>query len=66
LFIAIANEESPKIATAGKVKARSTELIWDGWHFPVDNQVVTGITIEIKLQEQILYLAKDKGIAELL
>jgi hypothetical protein len=66
LFKAIANEESPKIATAGKVKALRSELIWDGWHFPVDNQVVTGITIEIKFQDQILYLAKDKGIEDLL
>jgi hypothetical protein len=61
VFQGIANVEFPIIATAGRVTAWTTELIWNNWNLPVSEKVIGDLEIKPKVFDQVLYLSQMGG-----
>lgn len=63
LLLAIANVESPIIATGGLVRAQTTKLVWNHWDLPVEDDVIGDLVIEQKDYDQVLYLSQGGAVA---
>jgi hypothetical protein len=61
VFQGIGNVKTPIIATAGRVTARTTELIWNNWNLPVLEDVIGKLEIKPKGFDRVLYFSQGGG-----